>query len=1070
MKNVVIRRFVDGDAEGLAKLMNESEEGWPGGLTGGIPYTAERAREWIERSRCFAPLVAELDGEIVGICTVTEHFSEKDAAYVDFLNVHPRHRGKGIGKALLLASIEETVKIGRKRLDLHTWGGNLLAVPLYKKTGFFWVPKTDVYMQNYMPAILTHPLTSKFLEKHDLLHPKWYKHFIREITQREDDFREKGMKVFPYEFEVNGKRMRVLVDREAREIMGIETPELAVECWVEEQEAPAGFPQEIKWRVENRGEEEIRCALFVQPDPEIRILKFPKSSFRVPPKEEVEVRAVFEPDVMAEKRYEDERSRKIASNLVMGDLLIPLAAGVRIRQPVEVSIDPFPFSCYPGTDSLVTINLRSFLKEKANISLLLSHPKEIEVDYERSCEINPLGFSGIKARIRVSKDREAGAYPLVLRASVRARGREVKTRPKKFHVRILEPASVVVATEGNEHQLIGENMTTRLIFNLRRGGTMGVVDKGSGLLLANTLRVGIGPPFWPSEFDMKNFNARFEKIPSGYRITLSANSDKFEGLTLLKEVIMYGGSHLIRIRHGFINNSAKDMKFKLQSRNWVNFWGSTYNIPLRGVVVRSPAIEGDFPYWDRDLPKKPDYLWERWVCFEFPEKNVSFGVLWGKVEENEFGGGKVNFVFDVKLEPFSIAWLEPFYFYVGPGGWRTVRELWKSIYEGKIEPEPYEDVSEGFFVNVSTSPVLIEGATDLKIRVYSLRMRKYDGRLTLLLPEGWKSEKNEFSFENLTLGDEKVFTTRISSERPPGAYKGEITLSLPETDLKFEVPLILIGDSGKVKVKEILDEGKKSYLIDNGYLKFKASPEYGGILYSIKDENGVEHLLSPFPEVTTFSWLGEWLGGIGLNGWVERNEWHWTFHRERWRAKVLNVNEWTGVKMWFDPEREEHRSLWGLRFSISYLTKPLSRILLVVPRVENMSEASRTFEMLLGFFLQVGGEKKGYRIAVPTDVLRYVRKESPYSAWLPSSQGYIIASNPSKKRFITIVTPSRKGVEIAMADESSEFGGHASAMIYVRLKSKEKRAFPTFFCISSSLEEAENYKYLGKIDFDYLLS
>ncbi|HDD68925.1 MAG TPA: hypothetical protein ENG61_01030, partial [Candidatus Korarchaeota archaeon] len=61
MKNVVIRRFVDGDAEGLAKLMNESEEGWPGGLTGGIPYTAERAREWIERSRCFAPLVAELD-------------------------------------------------------------------------------------------------------------------------------------------------------------------------------------------------------------------------------------------------------------------------------------------------------------------------------------------------------------------------------------------------------------------------------------------------------------------------------------------------------------------------------------------------------------------------------------------------------------------------------------------------------------------------------------------------------------------------------------------------------------------------------------------------------------------------------------------------------------------------------------------------------------------------------------------------------------------------------------------------------------------------------------------------
>jgi len=278
---------VEKDAEGLAKLMNESEEGWPGGLTGGIPYTAERAKEWIERSSSFAPLVAELDGEIVGICTVTEHFEEKDSAYVEFLNVHPKHRGKGIGKALLLASIEETMKIGRKRLDLHTWGGNLLAVPLYKKTGFFWVPKTNVYMQNYIPAILTHPLASKFFEKLDISHPKWYNYFVRELTQKEDDFREKGMKIFPYEFEVEGRRLRVLVDREAREIMGVETPELAVECWVEEQEAPAGFSQRIRWRVENKSNEEIKCALFTIPDPEIKIIKPPKSSFSVSPHEEV---------------------------------------------------------------------------------------------------------------------------------------------------------------------------------------------------------------------------------------------------------------------------------------------------------------------------------------------------------------------------------------------------------------------------------------------------------------------------------------------------------------------------------------------------------------------------------------------------------------------------------------------------------------------------------------------------------------------------------------------------------------------------------------------------------------
>ena len=1066
MAGHIIRRFREKDAEGLAKLLNESEEGWPGGLTGGIPYTAERAKEWIERSRCFAPLVAELDGEIVGICTVTEHFWEKDAAYVEFLNVHPNHRGKGIGKALLLASIEETMKIGRKRLDLHTWGGNLLAVPLYKKTGFFWVPKTNVYMQNYIPAILSHPLSSKFFEKHDLLHPKWYKHFARELTQREDDFREKGMKVFPYEFEVKGEKLRVLVDREARELVGIEAPELGVECWVEEQEAPAGISQEIRWKVKNKGDEEIRCALFIQPDPEIKIVKPPKNSFRVPPHMEVEIKAIFEPDVMAEEKPEDERSNKISSNLIIEGLLIPLTVGVRIKQPVRVTIDPFPFSCWPGTDASLTINLRSFIKKKAEVSLLLSHPNEIWVEAEKECEITPLGFSGLHARVKIPEDLKTGAYPLILQASVRVDGREVITRPKKFHIRVIEPSGIIVAAEGDERKLVGENAITRVMFNLRRSGTMTIIDKASGMTLAQTLSEGIGPPFWPSEFDIKPFDAKVEQVPSGYKITLSSSSERYRGLTLLKEIVIYGGSPLIRVRYGFINNLGQERRFKLQSRNWVQFWRSIYNIPIRGKFIRFPAIEGDFPYWERDLPKDPIEFQERWVCFEFPQEEVSLGVLWDEVEENEFGGGRANFIFDVKLKPFSMTWLKPFYFYAGPGGWRRVREIWREIFRNKVEPDLYEKISEEFFVNVSTEPILFDGESPLKIEINSFRMRKYRGKAVLVLPEGWRSEKTRFEFDDLSLENEKVFETRLAPECRPGAYRGEIVLDLPETVLKFELPLILAASSGEVKLEEIEDEGKRSYLMDNGYLQFRASPDYGGILYSIKDANGTEHLLSPYPKITTFSWLGEWLGGIGLNGWVERGHWHWTFHRERWYAEAVELAGWTGIKLWFEPEREEHGVFKGIEFSISYLTKPMSRILLVMPCIENKTNASRGFNLLMGFFLNLGGERKGYQIFVPTKVLNYVRKENPYSAWLPSSKGYVIAGNPSKNCYATVVTTLKKGMEIAMADESSEFGGHIAAMLYGKLKPMEKRAFPAFFCLSSSLEEAKNYSLLRRLSLN----
>jgi len=1066
MTNLTIRRFVEKDAEGLAKLLNESEEGWPGGLTGGIPYTAERAKEWIERSSCFAPLVAELDGEIVGICTVTEHFEEKDSAYVEFLNVHPKHRGKGIGKALLLASIEETMKIGRKRLDLHTWGGNLLAVPLYKKTGFFWVPKTNVYMQNYIPAILTHPLTSKFFEKLDISHPKWYNYFVRELTQKEDDFREKGMKVFPYEFEVEGRRLRVLVDREAREIMGVETSELAVECWVEEQEAPAGFSQRIRWRVENKSNEEIKCALFTIPDPEIKIIKPPKGSFSVSPHEEVVIEVLFEPDVMAEERPEDERSRKISGNLLIGDLLIPLTAGVRIKQPVEVTIDPLPFSCYPGTEAEITINLRSFLKEKAKVSLLLSHSSDLEVEAEKSCELDPKSFSGLNARIRVPKGTRTGAYPLILRALVSKEKKEVLTKPKEFHVRVLEPSGIVVATEGDKHRLIAENMIARIEFNLRKGGTISVFDRLSGRLMIYALRVGIGPPFWPSEFDIKSFDYRVEEVPSGYKITLSADSDKYRGLKLIKEVTIFGGSPLIGIRYGFVNNSQTTREFKLQSRSWANFWGSIYNIPIRGKLVRAPAIEGDFPYWERDLPKSPKDFKERWVCFEFSQDGVSLGILWDKVEENEFGAGKANFVFDVKLNPFSIKWLEPFYLYIGPGDWKVVKELWRMIYMSRVEPEPYEKVTEEFFIDVSTHPIVFEGESPLEIRITSSRMRKYKGKLAINLPAGWNVEKNEFEFEDFSMDKGKVFTTKIIPNCPPGAYKGDIILDLPETELKFDLPLILVGAGGEVKVKEIEDRGKRSFLMDNRSLRFRVSPEYGGVLYSIRDTRGVEHLLSPYPEISTFSWIGEWLGGIGLNGWIERDEWHWTFHREEWHAEKAEMTGWTGLKLWFEPKREEHRNLKGLRFSVSYLTKPMSKILLVVPGFKNKTKASRRLTVLMDFFLKLGGERKGYQFLVPTEVLDYLRKENPYYAWLPSNKGYVIAGNPSKKSYTTVVTPVKKGIEISMADESSEFGGHVVTSVYLKLKPKGKMAFPLFFCLSSSLEEAKNYSLLRKFKLD----
>src|SRR5690554_7555210 len=80
-----------------------------------------------------------LDGdEVVGYCSFAEYREDKGASYIPLLNVRPDYHGNKVGKALLLRAVEEAIAQGWPRLDLHTWPGNLKAVPLYKKCGFFW--------------------------------------------------------------------------------------------------------------------------------------------------------------------------------------------------------------------------------------------------------------------------------------------------------------------------------------------------------------------------------------------------------------------------------------------------------------------------------------------------------------------------------------------------------------------------------------------------------------------------------------------------------------------------------------------------------------------------------------------------------------------------------------------------------------------------------------------------------------------------------------------------------------------------------------------------------------------
>ncbi|MHA2406629.1 MAG: GNAT family N-acetyltransferase, partial [Candidatus Hermodarchaeia archaeon] len=101
-----VRDFTPADAASLAKCINESEGGWPGGITGGVAYTTQHMMEDYKREVILAWLVAVTkEDQVAGISTLIPHFDDPEAAYLGFLNVGDSYRNKGFGKALLVESV-----------------------------------------------------------------------------------------------------------------------------------------------------------------------------------------------------------------------------------------------------------------------------------------------------------------------------------------------------------------------------------------------------------------------------------------------------------------------------------------------------------------------------------------------------------------------------------------------------------------------------------------------------------------------------------------------------------------------------------------------------------------------------------------------------------------------------------------------------------------------------------------------------------------------------------------------------------------------------------------------------
>jgi GNAT superfamily N-acetyltransferase len=111
----------------------------------GRTLAEEKARPesfWIERlatatdRRWNLPLLAEVDGEPVGLAWGRIEVSEPEEAAAYQMWVAPEHRGQGIGRMLLETIVAWAREANVHRLVLDVTIGNRLAVQLYTRAGF----------------------------------------------------------------------------------------------------------------------------------------------------------------------------------------------------------------------------------------------------------------------------------------------------------------------------------------------------------------------------------------------------------------------------------------------------------------------------------------------------------------------------------------------------------------------------------------------------------------------------------------------------------------------------------------------------------------------------------------------------------------------------------------------------------------------------------------------------------------------------------------------------------------------------------------------------------------------
>ena len=1052
------------DAEGVATMWNESDEQWPGTFTRGVPLTGERVIEWQDKLDLLLNLIVKRDdGVVVAYGNLRDTPNQTGVScYVPLLNVHPEHQGRSLCRRMLQQMVDYATEKGYQRMTIGTWAGNLKSVPLYKKIGFFWTPGKDVRMENYIPLLRQQPILKSFFAEAD-----WYRHFVRELKQVQDVQTHPytaDMSIYRCRWEMGGRFVEGVIDREGQSLTGLETEMFAVHTAVATSQPAQGLSYPIRYRLENKQPTAVSFTLAVTADAGIDVGPT-QYQLTLQPGEVREIEDQFcchidAPTVDLKDQWENLSRPLIHTRVEVADQTVELKTGLAYRQPVTLSTRPKLISLLPEQEAEVLVQVQNEANEPFTGVVRLNTSNTFTPSWqERPFSLPPHGFASFPVTVRT---HGPGSDSLRMVADLTtSSGQQVTTQPVETAV-LSRPLGQVMAAQADKTTFI-ENDSYQLWID-EKAGRVNVWHPSLQQSLF-WFREEVGPPFQPHDLEERLYEISFDKSePNTISATFSYQSDetgRFPGLRIERTVV-FNASPLVTITHRLINQGDRPIEPILLNRHMLV---NSNDINGRSFMPHADGVLSDvatlFPTQTEDMPKNPAEMSEQWVAFEVEDRVM--GTIWTAAGKHEIHWGMIDLHHQAApLSPGQSVTLPPVYAYCGPGGWPDIQRLWRRLVN-QSSPHPTAVLPLTQLALVPDPVLTLLDEMTVQLQLHNRLKKTFTGKVQLLPPDGWAVDPQTISIDEVVQnGRFDQALQLVNQEKRIGPARLTVTVQTPLADETEEITLFRVGDATQtVNVQEAAGEDDQPLLtVDNGRSRFVVAPHYHGGLISWTENGGPNQLFSKYPDrFAHFVEFFPFFGGIQpMLPNYDTGDWLGKLYNESFDYRLTDHTDlhglvWQGVQVSTSPGAHTHR---GLKIEVDYMTLPGSNLLKVIYRMVNETAVYRQVYPRLQSYFQTDGQFDN-ALMLTTDYQRK-RDKSDYWEWHNSPWG--ISLNHDTGRAMMVIKGS--GRRTVFIQDMGQYGAHFWIDDRVEIPPHNAHELIGYYVLAETLDDAREYGRLAE--------